>query len=181
MLKIILESIWFLLPAYLSNVMPVFVKRLHFFGVPVDFGAKIMGRPIFGKSKTYGGFVLGISGAIAISYIQGGLFALLPFLKSISIINYNAVNLTFHGFLMGFGALFGDLVKSFFKRRLNIESGKSWVPFDQADYIIGTLIFAGAVYDLALSAMVWMVIISIALHFIVVYLGYYLGIRKNKI
>jgi len=42
-------------------------------------------------------------------------------------------------FSICFGALLGDIVESFFKRRKGIERGKDWIPFDQLDFIIGVL------------------------------------------
>jgi CDP-2,3-bis-(O-geranylgeranyl)-sn-glycerol synthase len=40
------------------------------------------------------------------------------------------------------GALFGDIVESFFKRRIGKERGESWYPFDQLDFVLGALILA---------------------------------------
>ncbi|KAA0006124.1 MAG: CDP-archaeol synthase, partial [Thermoplasmata archaeon] len=39
-----------------------------------------------------------------------------------------------------FGALLGDIVESFFKRRVGKERGEDWIPFDQVDFLIGALI-----------------------------------------
>ena len=49
------------------------------------------------------------------------------------------------GALLGFGAMTGDAVKSFFKRQRGIPPGKSWFPFDQLDFVVGGLLFAALV------------------------------------
>ena len=41
-----------------------------------------------------------------------------------------------------FGALFGDIIESFFKRRIGKNRGENWIPFDQLDFIVGVLIFS---------------------------------------
>jgi CDP-2,3-bis-(O-geranylgeranyl)-sn-glycerol synthase len=49
------------------------------------------------------------------------------------------------GLLMGLGAGVGDLVKSFFKRRIDIEPGASWPVFDQLDFFIGAYLFVSPI------------------------------------
>jgi len=41
-----------------------------------------------------------------------------------------------------FGALIGDIIKSFFKRRIGKKRGQDWIPFDQIDFILGVLFFS---------------------------------------
>jgi CDP-2,3-bis-(O-geranylgeranyl)-sn-glycerol synthase len=45
------------------------------------------------------------------------------------------------GGVLGFGALAGDMAKSFFKRRLKREEGSPFFPWDSLDYVIGMLVF----------------------------------------
>ena len=46
----------------------------------------------------------------------------------------------FIGLLLGSGALIGDAVKSFFKRKEGIKPGNRFIPWDQLDYSIGSLV-----------------------------------------
>ena len=39
------------------------------------------------------------------------------------------------------GALLGDIIESFFKRRIGKSRGENWIPFDQIDFILGVLFF----------------------------------------
>ena len=85
------------------------------------------------------------------------------------------------GFLLGFGALAGDAIKSFFKRALNIAPGKPWFPFDQLDSVLGALLSA-ALY-LPFTGIDWLIVIvgGVAVHLLVVVIGYTLGIRDHII
>src|SRR4051812_27852644 len=53
------------------------------------------------------------------------------------------------GAWIGLGALSGDLVKSFAKRRRGILPGQAWIPFDQIDWLLGALAFAAPVLRLS--------------------------------
>lgn len=45
------------------------------------------------------------------------------------------------GFWLGAGALGGDLIKSFFKRKAGIKEGR-YIPFDTIDWIVGAFLVA---------------------------------------
>lgn len=179
MLELILGSLWFFLPAGVANMTPVILAKL--FGrssSPIDGGRSWRGTRILGDHKTWRGL---ISGTIA-----GGVFFLLQvwvhwggFFSSFSVVEYGSVSL-FTGFAIGFGALFGDMVKSFCKRRLNIASGHSWVPFDQIDYVVGGLLMAWLFVSLSWQAMVVIVIAYPLLHIVVNHLSFYLGLRSER-
>src|SRR3989338_255015 len=123
----LLKCFYLMLPAYFANMAPVIFKKISFLSYPVDFSKKLGNRPIFGKNKTFRGFFFGILLAIIVSYIQFELYKTVSF-RNISFFNYG--NWILFGFLMGFGALAGDLAKSFFKRRAGIKPGDRFIPFD---------------------------------------------------
>ncbi|MEM4500149.1 MAG: CDP-2,3-bis-(O-geranylgeranyl)-sn-glycerol synthase [Candidatus Woesearchaeota archaeon] len=158
----ILKSIWFLLPAYIANSTPVLVYKLPVLNVPVDFNRKLNGKPIFGTHKTWRGLVFGILFGMIITYLQAILYQNFEFIKKISIYDYE--NAFLFGFLMSFGALFGDLVKSFFKRRVGIREGKDWPIFDQIDFIVGALVFTLPYFEKSFIFIFSCFFISIVLH-----------------
>ncbi len=177
-----LKAIYLVLPGGFANMAPVFVKN-HFrrLAVPVDFGYKLKGRPLFGKNKTYRGFIFAIAASIVVSYAQYFLYSFDAFRK-ISIIDYQAYAafpLVF-GFLVGFGVMLGDLVESFFKRRLGIKPGELFFPFDQIDSLIGGLLFAYLVVPIPLSYVILLLFLAPLLHLFANYIGFILGIKKNK-
>ena len=174
---LLLSSFYFMLPAYFANMAPVIVKKINIFKFPVDFGKKKSNKRIFGENKTFRGLIFGIIFAIIISFFQFLLYKN-NFLLEISFIDYS--NWLLFGFLMGFGALIGDLTKSFFKRRLNYKPGQSFVPFDQVDFVIGALIFIYPLIKLSIELMIIIILLSFALDIIVNHLSYYLKIRNEK-
>jgi len=144
MLTFLLQCFWFMLPAYFANGTPVVINRLKILEIPVDFNRTFQGKPIFGKNKTWRGLIFGLLTGLIIFVIQKWLYQF-PLFEKISLINYTNYSLAL-GFLLSFGAIFGDLVKSFFKRRRNLEPGQSWFPFDQLDWILGALAFSAILY-----------------------------------
>lgn len=170
-MNLFLASIWILVPAYFANMAPIFSNKL--FG----FKASPINDKLFGLNKTYRGFISGILSAIIIIYLQSALYTL-QFFNSFSLLDYSNINLLLYGFLFGFGALFGDLVKSFIKRRLNIKPGEPFIPFDQIDYTLGAFIFLSLLY---FDIYVFLIGISLSffLNLLVNYIGYKLNFRET--
>ncbi|MFW6024908.1 MAG: CDP-2,3-bis-(O-geranylgeranyl)-sn-glycerol synthase [Candidatus Woesearchaeota archaeon] len=137
---LLLKLLYFSLPIYFANMIPVIIKDIKLLDTPVDLGKKLYGNYIFGRTKTIRGILFGTLGGIFILIIQKLLYQY-PYFSSISIIDYSKISVIILGFSMGFGAIFGDLVESFIKRRLNYPSGKSFFPYDQIDFILGAMFF----------------------------------------
>ena len=168
----IIEELYFALPIYIGNMMPVFVKKINFLDYPIN-------SKLFGEHKTYRGFVSAIFIAIIVFYIQSYFYDF-EIIKKISLINYREENLILLGFLAGFGTMLGDLIKSYFKRKKNIKPGESWFPFDQIDYMFGALVFVYPVVNLNLKNMLVLLLTAPFLHIIANYIGYFIGLRERK-
>lgn len=176
----IIESIYFMLPAYAANACPVvanFFNTLRFLAMPVDFNIKLFNQPLFGHSKTFRGFIVGISAAIFIGLFQYFLFTS-GYFQNYVLIDYTLYNALILSFLLGFGALLGDLVKSFIKRRLKISSGRPWPIFDQVDYPIGALLLCSLFYSPSIWHFVIIIIISAMLSIAANIIAYLLKIKK---
>jgi CDP-2,3-bis-(O-geranylgeranyl)-sn-glycerol synthase len=178
MTKVLIQIIYFFLPAALANMSPVIFKSIPFLNYPIDLNIRFKEKPLFGENKTYRGFFFGILIAIFTVYIQKILY---PYMTIISLINYNEINIFLLGFLLGFGALFGDLLKSFFKRRLSIKPGQSWIPFDQIDWVIGAILLINLYINLSFKEILISIILLGSLHPLVNILSYTLKIQKNKL
>ncbi len=157
-LEIFFESIWFMLPAYAATIVPFYARKINFLNYPIN-------KKLFGQNKTYRGFFFGIAWAIFIAYLQVELYTKYFVVKALSIVLYDRINYFLFGFLLGFGALFGDLVKSFFKRRLNIKEGKSWFPFDSIDYVLGALLYISFLFVPSIEHIIGIIILSTMLHY----------------
>jgi len=127
MLEIIIKAVWLMLPAYIANPMAVVFGG----GKPVDFGKNWSdGRRILGDGKTIRGFVAGTICGIIVGLIQ---IQLSP-VWSLGSFTLTAV------ITISFGALLGDIIKSFFKRRLGFPRGAKLLLVDQLDFVAGAWI-----------------------------------------
>ena len=178
MANIILQCVYFILPAYFANMAPVVAKNIfRKLTFPIDFNIKLDKYTIFGENKTYRGLIAGIIAAIGIAYVQFFLYSN-NILSELAIVDYS--NWLVIGVLLGFGAMFGDMVKSFVKRRLGLKPGTPFVPFDQLDFVFGSLIFIYPVARLSMEKMAIILFISFILHMVINHIAFYTGIRKER-
>ncbi len=173
----LLKCFYLMLPAYFANMAPVIVKKMNLFVFPIDFDKKLNKKPILGKNKTFRGLIFGIIFAIIVAYLQFLLYKA-EFFKDISFIDYQ--NWLLFGLLIGLGALMGDLVKSFFKRRLGLKPGAKFVPFDQTDFVVGALVFIMPFFNLTLKIFITSLLLSFILHIVVNHTAFYLRVRNER-
>jgi CDP-2,3-bis-(O-geranylgeranyl)-sn-glycerol synthase len=140
----VVQILYFFLPAYLANMSPVLVRPwLRSLAVPIDGGKTLCGKRLLGDHKTWRGLLAGIFVGM-IAYESQRLISEAGLAKSLILIDYTAHPLL-PGLLMGLGAGVGDSVKSFFKRRIDIEPGDTWLVFDQLDFFIGAYVFVAPI------------------------------------
>lgn len=108
----LISIILFLIPAYVSNGLPVLFGG----GAPLDFGKKwVDNKYIFGKNKTIRGFISGVLGGTIVGIIIAYIFPIMYF-------NNITIQIV-ASFSLSFGTMFGDALGSFIKRRMNVEEG----------------------------------------------------------
>jgi CDP-2,3-bis-(O-geranylgeranyl)-sn-glycerol synthase len=169
----LISALWIMLPAYLPNSVAAVLGG----GRAIDGGRVFSdGRRIFGDGKTWRGLFSGIIAGIAIGIIQikardaTGLL-MLPELTLPVVI------------LLAAGALLGDLVKSFFKRRLNKEQGAEWLLADQYDFVLGAFIllllfqYEWVITTITPLILLWILLITPLLHRVVNIIGYLTGVK----
>ncbi len=122
-------------------------------GRPID-GGRVWrdGRRLLGDGKTRRGFI----GGVLIGTLVGGVvqyFITPGFYGSLE----TAVKLAF---LLSFGALVGDLVGSFIKRRANLPRGYPAVGLDQLGFLISALAFAYPVKTLSSGQIIFLLVVS---------------------
>ncbi|MDR0334689.1 MAG: CDP-2,3-bis-(O-geranylgeranyl)-sn-glycerol synthase [Methanomassiliicoccaceae archaeon] len=178
---IMLIGLWVFLPAMLPNSAAVVFGG----GKPMDFGRSINGKRILGDGKTWRGFFGGGLAGVAlgiilmgISYIfdKDGLWGYIDFWKGLGIV-----------ICLSFGALLGDLMGSFIKRRLGIARGKKAPILDQFDFVIGAFLLTALfhwrwVYDTYIHewhilALIFLLIVTLLLHRAMNILGYKMKLK----
>lgn len=145
---IIVQAFWLVIPIYVANASAVIVGG----GTPIDFGKTWKdGHRILGDGKTWRGLFAGTFLGMTAGF---GLTVAASYLSASE---YSFLGLTnFEGFpfmipilfSLCFGALLGDVIESFFKRRIGKDRGQDWIPFDQLDFIVGALIVSFLISEL---------------------------------
>ena len=171
-LHLIILGIWLMLPAYVPNP----AAALFGGGAPIDLGNKLKdGYRIFGDGKTFRGLIAGTLCGIVIGLIQN---LLSPMMGLPSFVLPALVCLSF-------GALLGDLCKSFFKRRFGLRRGASLPVVDQLDLVFGSwllcFIFVREwfLYNFNLQIIVVVLVMTPLLHISMNVIGYKMGVKKE--
>lgn len=134
--------LYFILPAYVSNGSALVFGG----GLPLDFKKTDKnGNRWIGNGVTWRGLIGGTIMGTLMGAIQGLLGPII--LENFGEFIYtpictNLVEGIIVGFLLGFGAMVGDAVGSFLKRRVGIGQGKPAPILDQIDFLIVALIFS---------------------------------------
>lgn len=182
MFDLIILAFWLMLPAYVANPAAVIWGG----GTPIDFGRKFRdGKRVLGDGKTFRGLIGGSLTGTAVGILQ--IFAapyIAPYLSGVvdpaTFIQYSYIALL----TMPFGALLGDTIKSFFKRRLGYERGAMMPVVDQLDFVAGAWILTlildhtWLLNNFTLWVVVTVLIITPILHVGVNIIGFIIG-KKN--
>ncbi|MFH1597825.1 MAG: CDP-archaeol synthase [Patescibacteria group bacterium] len=176
----IFQCIWYMLPAGFANMSPVLMKfGFKKIAKPVDGGHTWHGKPILGKSKTWRGYLFApIFGLIMFGFQQ--YLYQFEAIQRLSFFNYHEQTIWL-GALLGAGAILGDSLKSFFKRRVNLRPGQSWIPFDQIDYTLGGLTLGAILFWPGWNVFGTVIGVGLFLHMIVNLIGYSIKLQKTKL
>lgn len=83
------------------------------------------------------------------------------------------------GFLLSLGALTGDLVGSFIKRRLNLDRGSPAPGLDQLDFIVGAVMLSSWLYLPPMEVLVVLILVTPAIHLLANAGAYFLRLKKE--
>jgi len=176
----IIASLWLMLPAYIPNPAAVLFKGK----VPMDFGKIFLdGRRILGRGKTWRGFFGGAVTGFITGLIQNFIAGYLP----ASYFPRFGEGLQLIGVLLclSFGAMSGDVLGSFIKRRMGIESGGKAFLLDQLGFVLVAWLFLLLLYPSWFMAhfgkiipVLTILVITPALHRVVNIIGYKMGKKE---
>ena len=172
-----LTSLYFILPAYFSNGGALAFGG----GLPIDFGkTDSKGNRWIGDGVTWRGLIAGTLIGMLTGAVQGylnpdiiaeiGQYIITPIIPNVG----SGILI---GFLLGFGALLGDAIGSFIKRRIGIGRGKPAPLLDQLDFIVMALILSALVVELNLFFVITTIILTLIIHQIANIGAYLLGLK----
>jgi len=164
-ISIIKDALWFILPAYVANGMPVLTPKLFSVRHPIDGGRLFVdGERILGDNKTWEGFVLGFFSALIVGLLQSAIDGATAILR---------------GAVLGFGALLGDCIGAFIKRRMKLKPGAPAPLLDQLTFLVFALLLAyiTGFYTIGLRETVFLLIATPPIHLLTNVLSYLLKIK----
>ncbi len=173
-LQIILAAFWFIAPAYATNAFPPLLRGKK----PLDIGKSWKGKRIFGDSKTIEGTFGGIFFGVAF-----GLFQLFlqsrpegpGVMEAFGIVPLNLALIL----VLSIGAMSGDLIGSFIKRRINVAPGASLLIVDQLDFLAVAFLAAGLFYLPYLESIVFLLIATPIIHITFNWIAWKIKVKRQ--
>jgi CDP-2,3-bis-(O-geranylgeranyl)-sn-glycerol synthase len=169
--NLFIQSMWFILPAYAANIFPPIVKGTK----PLDFRKKFMGHRIFGDGKTFEGSFAGIVFGVFVGSIQILLFGYFQSIVSFPLIAHTLELV----FVLSFGAIFGDIVGAFVKRRYGLARGSPAPLLDQLDFLAVALLLSSPFVEITKEMLVLLLIITPIFHKTTNIIGYHIKVKKT--
>ena len=173
-----------MLPAYIPNSMAAVFGG----GRPIDGGRVLKdGRRILGDGKTYRGLFAGIACGVLLGLLQMVLLVPMSEFLHISLPSFSDSGSQTMVVLLSLasGSLFGDMFKSFFKRRFGMKRGASLPLVDQLDFVLGAWVFTYLsspgwfTMHFTHNVMIAVVIVTPLLHLTTNIIGYLIGVKKE--
>jgi CDP-2,3-bis-(O-geranylgeranyl)-sn-glycerol synthase len=131
-------AVWAMLPAYIPNNVAVLAGG----GRPIDGGRTLDdGKRVLGDGKTWRGTAFGTAAGIVVALLLNGLQGGFAGLTGVGVPEFPihaAVSLAF-------GAMLGDILASFLKRRTGRERGAVFPGVDQLDFVVVSLLLTAIV------------------------------------
>ena len=176
-LGIVATAIWLMLPAYIPNNVAVVAGG----GPPIDGGRTWNGRRILGDGKTWRGTAAGIAAgaalALGLNLIAVDLGAVLGLdLPTFPIAAVLALPT---------GAMLGDILASFVKRRTGRERGAAFPGVDQLDFVVVSLVLTAVaahgwfLEHFTLPVIAAILLLTPALHLTTNGIAYQLGLKDE--
>ena len=161
--ELILDTLIFILPAYVANGSPVVISKVIKKRRPIDFGRNFIdGRRILGNGKSIEGFI----GGISVGFITG------LFLTA-----FNLHTIT-GSFLLSSGALIGDVFGSFIKRRIGIKRGEPFPFVDQLMFLLVAELFYCLFFKCNRLVVMMSIVLTPLIHLSTNYLAYKVKLKS---
>ncbi|MCI4351134.1 MAG: CDP-archaeol synthase [Thermoplasmata archaeon] len=179
------QVLWVLTSTYIANATATLPRGR---GPPMDFGRlwRGDGRRILGPSKTWSGFLFGTFFAMPFGLFQAYLILIAPpSLQLVPAFGPSVLASIPVVLLLTGGAMVGDALGSFVKRRWNRASGARTFLLDQVPFVafpvlVGALFFPSIFVPtfFSLEAVFWLLVFTLGLHAGFNWIGYKIGTKK---
>ena len=144
------------------------------------------GRRILGPSKTWSGFLFGATLAVPFGLLEAGLIlAAPPNLRLVPSWGPTLAAALPVVVLVTFGAMAGDALGSFVKRRLGRPSGARLLLLDQLPFVLLPIALGLGLYPslfvsvfASWDAVLWLLVFTLGLHTAFNWIGYWTGLKK---
>ena len=157
----VFSALWFILPAYLANASALVVGG----GPAFDGGRNLRdGRRILGNGVT----IRGTAGGIAVGTLVGAIQGIVQGDPQAGVLL---------GLAMGGGAMLGDSMGSFTKRRLGIPRGQPAFLLDQLGFVVVALAFAAAIVPVSPVTVIILLVLTPLVHLGTNAAAYLLGMK----
>lgn len=169
-LLLILQCLWFIVPAYAANGFPPLMQGKH----PLDRKKLFGGKRLFGDGKTWEGTLGGIIAGLLVGTLQ------VMYQKDLEYLGFSLPEITIPLVIaLSIGTMVGDIGGSFIKRRMDIKRGDAAPLLDQEGFLVIAFVLASFVYQLNLIIVVTLLIITPPIHWITNVFGYYMKFKKT--
>lgn len=169
------KALLIIFPAYAANGFPPLARGHR----PIDMKRNWLDKNrIFGDGKTFEGFGFGLFAGFVIGALESYLY---PDLNSYAMqygVKLPLINL-YIAFLIALGALSGDLIGSFLKRRLRLKRGADVPLLDQWNFIIGAVLFVYWFTDITIWMFLIMLLITPIVHRVANIIAHRIKIKKE--
>ena len=190
---LIVDAIVFIFPAFVANAAPTILGKGKRLNAPIDGGRFWKdNKRILGDGKTIRGFISGVVcgmissvGIVVIARYSGYSLEYVTYFKDgilywviYPLATNDIVLSALVGILLGCGALIGDIIGSFIKRRSGLQRGESYPFMDQLGFLVVALVFAFPVIQWPLIWLLVLAPITLGLHIGLNVLSYIVGIQE---
>lgn len=153
--------------------------------IPIDRGATVRGRRVFGDNKTWRGALTMCAGVVIATLLLArwpAYWALLP-------VELQRTTPALLGMLLGLGTVLAELPNSFVKRQLDVPPGRqhrsplgvALAVFDQGDFVFGIWLLLAPIWVMSAAQAAAAFVTVVAVHMVANVIGYLIGARTNPL
>ncbi|MFB6267572.1 MAG: CDP-2,3-bis-(O-geranylgeranyl)-sn-glycerol synthase [Halodesulfurarchaeum sp.] len=177
LVAVVVTGFWAMLPAYIPNNVAVLAGG----GRPIDGGLTWRGARVLGDGKTWRGTAIGIAAGVLLAVVLNATHPRVVALTGVILPTFSPDAMV----ALPTGALLGDIIASFLKRRTGRRRGAAFPVVDQLDFVVLALgltavadpAWFGRVFTLPVLAVV--LLLTPALHVGTNALAYVLGLKDE--